>query len=129
MFPEKKRVLCVEPSDDVRSMMLSLLASRGFDPDAASTIAEAVGKAADRRFDLYIVDDYYSDGTNRELIRRLRLLTPTVPVLVFSTLNFIESRRAALEAGAAGYLVKPGDVSDLLNAAVRLCGPAPAARA
>ena len=113
---------------DVCSMMISLLASRGFDPDAASTIAEAVEKAAGQDFDLYIIDDYYSDGTNRELIRRLWSLTPSVPVLVFSTQDFLESRRAALEAGAADYLVQPGDIFDLTNAVVRLCGPAPAVR-
>ena len=42
--------------------------------------------------------------------------------------DFLESRRAALEAGAAGYLVQPGDIFDLPNAVERLCGPAPAAR-
>ena len=129
MLPEKRRVLCVEPSDDVRSMMLSLLASRGFDSDAASTIAAAAEKAAGQRFDLYIVDDYYADGTNRELIRRLRSLTPSVPVLVFSTQDFLESKAAALEAGASEYLIQPRDLWAVLGVVERLCDHAPAASA
>lgn len=108
-------------------MMLLLLASRGFDSESASTIAEAAQKASAQEFDLYIVDDYYADGTNRELIRRLRSLTPAVPVLVFSTQDFVESRRAALEAGASEYLIQPRDLWVVLGAVGRLCGPAPAA--
>lgn len=128
MLPEKKRILCVEPSADVCDLLRSLLKSRGFDSDSASTIAEAEQKATARGFDLYIVDDYYSDGTNRELIRRLRLLTPAVPILVFSTLDFVESRVAALEAGASEYLIQPRDSTHVLGAIERLCGGEPAAQ-
>lgn len=129
MRPDTKRVLCVEPSEDVCSVMKSLLGSRGFDSDSASTIAEAVEKASRQEFDLYIVDDFYADGTNRELIRRLRSVTPAVPVLVFGTLDFVESRRAALEAGASDYLIQPRDLSNVLSAVERLCGSAPPALA
>jgi DNA-binding response OmpR family regulator len=127
MHPKTKRVLCIEPSADVCELLLSLLTTRGFDSDSATTIKEAVEKASSRPFDLYIVDDYYADGTNKELIRRLRTITPAVPVLVFSTLDFVESRRAALEAGASDYLIQPRDLTHLLGAVGRLCGALPAA--
>ena len=115
-------VLCVEPSDDIRSMMQALLRSRGFEADSSATVADAVGKAGSRDYCLYVVDDGYTDGTNVELIRRLRALTPSVPVLVFCTQDFAHKRSEALEAGAADYLVKPGDVADVLDAVERLCG-------
>jgi DNA-binding response OmpR family regulator len=110
-------------------MLRSLLASRGFDSGSVTTIAEAVRKASSQAFDLYILDDYYADGTNRELIRRLRSLTPTVPVLAFNTQDFVENRRAALEAGASDYLIQPGDLRAVPGVAGRLCCHAPAAPA
>jgi DNA-binding response OmpR family regulator len=114
-------VLCVEPTDDIRAMLLHLLRVNGLESESASTISEAVGKAQEEEFCLYIVADSFEDGTNIELIRRLREVTPHVPVLVFSTLSFEYSRRAAVEAGAGLYMVKPQDIERLIAAAVGVC--------
>ena len=100
----------------------ALLDQNSFDSDTASTISEALEKAGGGDYCLYIVDDGYADGTNVELIRRLRSLTPHVPVLVYSSLSFEASRRDAARAGAVSYIVKPGEMERLLDAVVRLCG-------
>lgn len=121
-MPSRPRVLCVEPADDICTMLRQLLRMNGLESDSASTIKEAVEKAEGGDFCLYIVDDSYRDGTNIELIRRLRELTPQAPVLVFSTLAFEANRRAAVEAGAGEYMVKPQDIERLISAAVGMCG-------
>lgn len=118
----RPRVLCAEPSADVCSMLHALLDRHGFDSDSASTVAEAIEKAGSEDYSLYIVDDDYRDGTNVELIRRLRALTPHVPVLVYSSLSFEANRRDAARAGAVSYIVKPGEIERLVDAVVRLCG-------
>ncbi|MFL6334235.1 MAG: response regulator [Pyrinomonadaceae bacterium] len=116
------RVLCAEPSADICSLLRALLDINGFDSDSASTVSEAVGKAEGGEHCLFIVDDGYRDGTNVELIRRLRALKPHVPVLVYSSLSFEESRRDTARAGAVSYIVKPGEFDRLVEAVVRLCG-------
>jgi DNA-binding response OmpR family regulator len=121
-MPSRPLVLCVEPADDICTMLRQLLLVNGLESDSASTIKEAVEKARAEDFCLYIVDDSYRDGTNIELIRRLREVTPHVPVLVFSTLSFEASRRAAAEAGAGEYMVKPQDIERLISAAIGICG-------
>ena len=118
----RPRVLCAEPTADICSLLHALLEANGFNPDSASTISEAMEKAEAGDYCLYIVDDGYTDGTNVELIRRLRALTPHVPVLVYSSLSFEASRRDAARAGAVSYIVKPGEMERLLDAVVRLCG-------
>lgn len=121
-MPSRPLVLCVEPAEDVCTMLRHFLRVNGLESDSASTIREAVEKAEGGDFCLYIVDDSYVDGTNIELIRRLRGVTPQVPVLVFSTLAFEASRRAAVDAGAGEYMVKPRDIERLISAAVGICG-------
>lgn len=116
------RVLCAEPSNDICSLLQVLLDHNGFDSDSASTISEAVGKAEGGDYCLFIVDDGYRDGTNFELIRRLRALKPHVPVLVYSSISFQESREDAARAGAVSYIVKPGEFGRLVETVVRLCG-------
>jgi CheY-like chemotaxis protein len=123
-MPSRPLVLCVEPVEDVCTMLRHLLHINGLDSDSASTIREAVKKAEGGDFCLYIVDDSYRDGTNVELIRRLREVTPQVPVLVFSALAFEANRRGAIEAGARVYLIKPQDIERLASAAVTLCAAA-----
>ena len=118
----RPRVLCAEPSADICSLLHALLDQNGFDSDSASTISKAVEKAGAGDYCLYIVDDGYTDGTNVELIRRLRSLTPHVPVLVYSSLSFEANRREAARAGAVSYIVKPGEIERLVDAVVRLCG-------
>jgi DNA-binding response OmpR family regulator len=121
-LPPRPRVLCAEPTADICAMLHALLDRNGFDSDSASTVAEAVKKVVGGDYCLYIVDDGYTDGTNVELIRRLRALTPRVPVLVYSSLSFEANRRDAARAGAVSYIVKPGEIDRLMNAVVRLCG-------
>ncbi|MDQ3746377.1 MAG: response regulator [Acidobacteriota bacterium] len=123
-MPSQPLVLCVEPEEEVRSMLRQLLRVNGLESESASTIREAVEKAEGGDFCLYIVADSYQDGANVELIRRLREVTPGVPVLVFSALAFEANRRGAIEAGAGVYLIKPQDVERLALAAVTLCGAA-----
>ena len=118
----RPRVLCAEPSEDICSLLHALLDQNGFDSDSASTISKAVEKAGGGDYCLYIVDDGYTDGTNVELIRRLRSLTPHVPVLVYSSLSFEANRREAARAGAVSYIVKPCEIDRLVDAVVRLCG-------
>jgi len=120
----RPRVLCAEPSADVCSLLHALLDRNGFDSDSASTISEAVEKAGAGDYCLYIVDDGYADGTNVELVRRLRSLTPQVPVLVYSSLSLEANRLEAARAGAVSYIVKPGEFDRLVDAVVRLCGAA-----
>lgn len=115
-------MLCAEPSNDICSLLQVLLGHHGFDADSASTISEAVEKAEGGDYCLFIVDDGYRDGANVELIRRLRALKPRVPVLVYSSLSFEESRRDAARAGAVSYIVKPGEFARIVETVVRLCG-------
>ena len=118
----RPRVLCAESCEDICALLHALLDQNGFDSDTASTISEAVAKADANDYCLYIVDDGYTDGTNVELIRRLRALTPQVPVLVYSSLSFEADRRDAARAGAVSYIVRPGEIARLVDAVVRLCG-------
>jgi CheY-like chemotaxis protein len=128
MPPGKRRVLCVEPHGDTCSMLSALLAQQGFETDSATTIAEASEKARSNQFCLYIVNDGYVDGTNVGLIEHLRALTPDVPTLVFSTQDWGDDRRKAMEAGAQVYITKPSELGKMLQAIHRLCGDvAPAA--
>jgi OmpR-family two-component system manganese-sensing response regulator len=92
-----------------------LLERQGHEVVAAKSIAECVGLAGDERFDLYMLDDEYIDGSGLELCKRLREMTPGTPILFFSAQAFSRDREMALSAGANAYLTKPDDLFEIVQ--------------
>lgn len=115
MPSEKRRVLCAEPHEDTCYLITTMLNRQGHDVVSASTVHDCLELARRERFDLYMLDDDYVDGTSIELCRELRALTPETPILFFSSLAFPRDRARALEAGALAYLTKPDDIFEIVS--------------
>ena len=111
----RRRVLCAEPHEDTCSLITMLLEEQGHEVVAAKSVAECVGLAGNERFDLYMLDDEYIDGTGLELCKRLREMTPQTPILFFSAQAFSRDREMALSAGANAYLTKPDDLFEIVQ--------------
>src|SRR3712207_6362499 len=84
----KRRVLCAEPHDDTCRLITSLLAHEGHEVKSAGSVRDCLELARGERFDLYMIDDDYVDGTSIELCRKLRALSPSTPILFFSSAAF-----------------------------------------
>ncbi|MET9491490.1 response regulator [Nocardia sp. NPDC006630] len=80
----------------------------------ANTLAAARAAIAATAFDLALVDVYLPDGSGVDLVREIRFDAMMLTAAIES-----ETVRAALSAGALGYLVKPFDHAAL---AARLAG-------
>jgi DNA-binding response OmpR family regulator len=92
-----------------------MLEQQGHEVVAAKSIGECLALVGGARFDLYMLDDDYIDGTGLELCRQLRRLTPDTPILFFSSRAFQRDRERGLEAGASAYLTKPGDIFEIVQ--------------
>lgn len=111
----RRRVLCAEPHEDTCRLITAMLERQGHEVVSARTIEECVGLVGGGGFDLYILDDDYTDGTAIQLGRRLREMTPGTPILFFSAQALRRDRELALEAGATAYLTKPDDLFDIVQ--------------
>ncbi|WP_306359419.1 response regulator [Nocardia sp. CC227C] len=80
----------------------------------ATTLAAARAAIAAHAFDLALVDVYLPDGSGIDLVREMRF-----DAMVLTAATEADTVRAALSAGALGYLVKPFDHTAL---AARLAG-------
>lgn len=115
MSHPRRRVLCAEPHEDTCSLITELLARQGHEVVSAKTVHECVELVGRERFDLYMLDDDYIDGTSIELCKRLRELTPETPILFFSARAFARDRERAMKAGASAYLTKPDDILEIVQ--------------
>jgi DNA-binding NarL/FixJ family response regulator len=71
------------------------------------------------RFDLLLLDMSMPEPSGIELIEQVRLLRPTLPILVLSMHHEPQIVKRALKAGAGGYISKDTNDPERLLAAVR----------
>jgi two-component system KDP operon response regulator KdpE len=117
---ERSKILIVDDEPDIIRALSLRLRNAGYDVVQASDGATATLLAVRESPDLILLDIGMPAGNGHTVLARLRknIRTMTVPVIYLTARASEEDRKTALDAGAAGYLVKPYDSNELL-AAVR----------
>jgi two-component system chemotaxis response regulator CheY len=111
-----KRVLIVDDAATVRMYHRSILESAGYMVEEAWNGIEALEKALDAPFDLYIVDINMPKLDGYGFLRELRQQEiAQQPAIMVSTEAAAGDEKAAYQAGANGYLIKPVRQSPLLS--------------
>jgi DNA-binding response OmpR family regulator len=107
------RVLVAEADQDGSATLTAVLRLNGFDAREARSVNDAIRATSETHPSVLIVDLDMPDGNGCGLIRRVREL-PNPPAVVVVTGYTAEGvRRAAVSAGAAAYLLKPANPSEL----------------
>jgi DNA-binding NarL/FixJ family response regulator len=112
------RVLVADDHGVVREGLTSLLTGEpGFDVlGEAGSAEEAVALALERRPDLVVMDVSMPKMGGIEATRKLKDEAPGVRVLMLTVHEDKELMRAAIRAGAGGYVLKRAIKSELLHA-------------
>jgi len=117
---DERTILVVEDSPTMQAMYRAVLGSRdGLRLLFARDGLEGLDRAAQTpRIDLFIVDINMPGLGGLEFLRRLRgeLGVNGTPAIVISTESEESDRQAALDAGATGFLPKPWQPDQLLDA-------------
>lgn len=116
------RILLVEDHKDTCEFLVVLLAHSQYQVETASTISEALKLVETHPFGLFIFDSLLPDGSGVELCRRVRKFNQRTPIIFYSGLAYETDITNALEAGAQAYLVKPVDLTELMEAVENLIG-------
>lgn len=114
-------VITVLIVDDHRMFAQSLQALLGSEPDllvvgTATTLAAARAVVATEPVDVVLLDLRLPDGSGIDGVRALRSLSPTSRVVVLTAHAADDTLLDAVAAGAAGYLTKDLDATELVAA-------------
>jgi two-component system, chemotaxis family, chemotaxis protein CheY len=110
-----KRILIVDDAATVRMYHRNILEGGGYSVEEAVNGIEALEKALQFSYDLFLVDVNMPKLDGYGFLRELRCLDiPQVPAIMISTEAEAQDKNQAYAAGANSYLIKPSKPGQLL---------------
>src|SRR3982075_3500723 len=104
-------ILVVDDQHSIRLMLESGLSLNGFNVSCARNGTEALAAASSGKFDAVISDIYMPDGDGLEMVQKLRLVLPSLPIILMTAQGSVELAVRAVEEGATDFIAKPFEVS------------------
>ena len=108
------RILIVEDDPKLAEFVARGLRDERFAVDVAGTGVEGERYTQTYEYDLLVLDLLLPQLSGSELLRRVRLAHPALPILILTARDAVEDKVAHFEAGADDYLTKPFDFAELL---------------
>lgn len=108
------RILCVEDDHALAEMVAYHLTHEGYEVDFAYTGLDGLLLIKEVIYDLILLDRMLPELDGVSVLKKIRSLSITTPVLMITALDGIDDRVTGLDAGADDYLVKPFDIKELL---------------
>jgi len=120
-------VLIVDDNDRNRKLARDVLRMAGIRTLEAATAAEGIGIASEHLPDVILMDLRLPDLDGTEAARLIRAdsRTARIPVVAMTALRLDSRDDWLLEAGFAGYIVKPIDIDELPDVVRGFCTPGP----
>ncbi|MEN1832894.1 response regulator [Pseudomonas lijiangensis] len=106
-------VLLCEDDELIASGIVAGLNAQGLNVDRVASASAAYAMLDVAQFDVMILDLGLPDEDGISLLRRLRLIGQTIPVLILTARDDVDDRVKGLQAGADDYLLKPFDLREL----------------
>ncbi|SEM95049.1 two-component system, chemotaxis family, response regulator CheY [Luteibacter sp. UNCMF331Sha3.1] len=118
------KILAVDDSASMRSMVAFTLRGAGHDVDEADNGQAAIDTARGTKFDLVLADVNMPVMDGISMVREMRTMAgySGVPILMLTTESNPEKKMEGKAAGATGWLVKPFDPDQLLATVARVLG-------
>jgi putative nucleotidyltransferase with HDIG domain len=114
-----RRILLVDDETAIRVALGKLLRTQGFEVETAESGRAALDALGRDRFTLMLCDIRMPGMTGLEVVPQALAIDPDLAVMMLTAVNDAASATEALSTGAVDYLLKPPELSELLQAAER----------
>src|SRR5256885_15111276 len=113
------RILIADDQPDVLTALRLLLKGESFDITPASSPAAVLKTVERQELDLVLIDLNYTRDTTSgseglELLSRIRVIDPTLPVVVMTAWGSVDVAVEAMRCGGRGFIQKRWDNTRLL---------------
>lgn len=107
------RILLVEDDQLLAEGLVTALTRMNYRIEHCTTGAQAIQAVNHSSFELMILDLGLPDGLALHVIKSLRSKMHTIPILVLTAWDHLDTKIEALNAGADDYVLKPCDVREI----------------
>ena len=108
------KILLLEDDIGLADIISEYLQDNGFELDLVYDGEEALDKAYETHYDLYIFDVNVPAIKGFDLLKKLRDTGDSTPTIFVTSLNDIDDVSKGFESGADDYLKKPFELAELL---------------
>jgi DNA-binding NtrC family response regulator len=119
---EKKKALVIDDEQIVLESVSALLTEEGFEVDVSLDGRQGLDWAIERNYDVVLTDIRMPDIGGMKVLRDVKRINPTLPVIMITGYASVESAVQAMKLGAAEYIEKPFEPEQLLDAVSRAIG-------
>ena len=107
------RILIVEDEKKLIDILQRTLRAEGYLVDGVNSSSDGLDFIKTYHYDLVILDLQLPDGTGTGLLKRLREMGHTMPALILTARDDLESKVENFQAGADDYVIKPVAMAEL----------------
>ena len=115
------KILLVDDEEGYVSVLAKRLSKRNFQVKTALSGREAIRILRNESFDLAVLDLKMEDMDGIEVLKVFKAMEPQMPVIILTGHGSETAAREGMEYGAFDYLVKPCDLSELVERIRQAC--------
>ncbi len=116
MKPKTPTILIIEDDEASREFLSEVISIQGYEFILAGNGIDGIEQFTKHGADLILLDIRLPDISGIEVLKKLRKLSPSVPVIAQTAFAMEKDRDEFLKAGFDGYLSKPIKPDDLISA-------------
>ncbi|QUL38691.1 sigma-54 dependent transcriptional regulator [Erythrobacter sp. JK5] len=117
-----RTVLLVEDDGAIATVITAALEDEGFSIDRCTSVAARDGNLSARTYDVMLTDVMLEDGDGLATLDAVRNVAPSMPVIVLSAQNTLDTAVRASDSDAFEYFPKPFDLDELVQAVNQAAG-------
>jgi DNA-binding NtrC family response regulator len=115
-----KKILLIDDDEDQLFVLGAMLERRGFSVTAVRPNQIEIRDLDPSEFTCIVADVMMPNGGGKEILRKVRILHPTLPVVMMSA-GREDLAGELLESGATAFCLKYDHDKSLLNEVVKIC--------
>ena len=115
------KLLLIDDEEGYVTILAKRLAKRNFLVRTALSGVEAIRILRSESFDLAVLDLKMEDMDGIEVLKVFRAIEPEMPVIILTGHGSETAAREGMEFGAFDYLIKPCDLSELVERIREAC--------
>lgn len=115
------RILIVDDEKSMRKNLSELLNSLGYKTSEADNGNDAIVKFKEEIPELVILDINLPGKNGLEVLEMMKVISPSVPVIVFTAFGTSEYAMKAIKLGAFDYMEKPFELEEFVLTIKRAC--------